>query len=70
MDVEGFPGTYGYRKGAQAHMGTGRVPGHIWTPEWCLDTYGHRSGAWTHMGTRRVLGHKWAAECCLGTYGC
>ena len=57
------PGRNGNRKGAQAHMGTGKVPcahmgtyghipGHIWTPEECLGTYSQR----------RVPGHILAPE--------
>ena len=64
------PGTYGHRIGGRAHFGTGRVPTHIWGPEWCLRTYGHRNGARTHMRTLKLPGHIWnATQWCLGIYG-
>ena len=48
---KGCPGKYGHWNGAQAHMGTGRVPGHMWTLEWCPGTYGHWNGARAHVDT-------------------
>ena len=51
------PGTFGHRKGAQAHMCSAMVPGHIWAKEGCPVTFGHRKGARAHMGTGMVPGH-------------
>ena len=46
-------------RGCPAHKDTGKVPGHIWTPEWSPGTYGHRKGAKANMGTERVPEHLW-----------
>ena len=56
-------------KSTQAHMGTGRVYGHICAQEWCLATHGHQNGVQANMGTGMVPGHIWAPEGCPGTNG-
>ena len=50
-------------------MGTGKLPVHTWTLEWCLDTHGHRKGALAHMGTERESEHTWALKGFPGTHG-
>ena len=56
---EKCPGKYCHRIGAQAHLGTGMVPGQIWAPECAQAT----------IGTVRVPGHIQTPVGCPETYG-
>ena len=55
---ERYLGTYGNWNAARADIGTGRVPGHIWALEGCLE----------HIGNKRVSGNIWLLERCPDTY--
>ena len=62
-------GAHAHRMGARAHIGIGRVPGHILAPEWCPGTYGHQNGARINIGTGRVHEHIWKPEWSPCTFG-
>ena len=57
MENRSFPSDIGHWEGAWAHIGTGMMSGHIYTPEGCLGTCGNRMGAGAHSHRKIVQAH-------------